>query len=99
MKVGSIFTSQKESQQAWFGKKEEETPRKSKNEQSAEYVMLMAFWDCRDLVYTEFGPDVLKEKQNVTQGTYKVFQYFNAFEECDMVQEMRIAQSKSHLDL
>ncbi len=50
--------------------KTEEVPRKSKNERSARQMMLMAFWDNPSLVYTEFGPDTYKEKQNVTQDMY-----------------------------
>ncbi len=51
-------------------KKEEEEPRKFKNERSAGQKMLMTYWDCRGLVYTEFGPDTHKDKQNFTQFTY-----------------------------
>ncbi len=44
MKVGSIFTSQKENQRAWFGKRTEENmPKKFKNEWSIRQVMLIAF--------------------------------------------------------
>ncbi len=52
-------------------------PRKSKNERSPRQVMLMAFWDCRGLVYTEFGPDARKGKRNVTQDIYfDILMYF-----------------------
>ncbi len=43
--------------------------KKFQNVPSARQVMLTAFWDCCGLVYTEFGPDAHKEKQNVTQDT------------------------------
>ncbi len=33
-------------------------------------AMLMTFWNCRERVYAEFGPDACKGKQNVTQNTY-----------------------------
>ncbi len=62
MKVGSIFTSQKKNQQAWFEKKKEELPRKFKNLRSTSQAMVMAFWDCYGTVYTEFGLDAHKEK-------------------------------------
>ncbi len=68
MKVGSIFMSQKENHPArFFKKKEEGASRKFKNEWSTGQVMLMAFWYCYGLVYTEFDPDACKEKQNVTE--------------------------------
>ncbi len=70
MKIGSIFTNQKENQRVWFEKKEEEEPRKFKNNRSTRQVMLTAFWYCRSLVYLKFGPKTLKEKQNFAQDTF-----------------------------
>ncbi len=55
--------SQKENQPVWFVKKRE-VPTKFKNKRFAGQVMIMAFWDCCGLVYTEFGPVAHNEKQN-----------------------------------
>ncbi len=44
--------------------KKEEAQRKFKNKRYARQVTLMAFSDCCDLVYAEFGPHASKEKQN-----------------------------------
>ncbi len=81
MKVGSILINQKENQWTCF-KKEEEVSRKFKNEQSTREVVLIVFWDCCGLVYSELGPDTHKEKWNVTQDSYFDF---NAIEECNMI--------------
>ncbi len=62
MNVVSIFTSQKENQQAWLREKKEEALRKFKDEWPAREMILTAFWDCPGLVYAEFGPDACKEK-------------------------------------
>ncbi len=70
MKVGSIFTSHKENQWAWFGKKEEEMPKKFKNERSTGQVMLTVFCYRPGWVYLEFDHDAFKVKLNVTQDTY-----------------------------
>ncbi len=59
----------KSTSMVWI-KKEEEMPKRFKNEQSTRQVMLTAFWNCHGLVYTEFSPDAHKEKQNITQDTY-----------------------------
>ncbi len=83
MKAGSIFTSQKENQQAYFERKVEEAPRNFNNDRSVVKVMLTAFWDSHSLLYMEFGPDACKEKQNVKQETY--FDTFKVIEGCDMV--------------
>ncbi len=61
-KVGLIFITHTETQRVWFEKKEEEAPRKFKNEHSTGQMMLTGFWDRHALVFTEFGPDTPKEK-------------------------------------
>ncbi len=64
MKVEFIFTGQKEHRRAWFGKKKkkEKVSTKFKNEWSIGRVMLLAYWNYRVLVYTEFGPDAFERK-------------------------------------
>ncbi len=49
-----------------------EAPRKFKNEWSVMQVVLMAFWNCCNLVYAEFDPDTCKEKRNVCQDNHFV---------------------------
>ncbi len=69
MKIRSVFTSQKDNQRAWYGKKGK-VPRKCNIELFTRQVMLTAFWDCCSLEYSEFGSDARKEKWNVTKDTY-----------------------------
>ncbi len=97
MKVGSIFPSRKKISKHGLEKKEEEAPRKFKNEKSAGEVMLTILWDCHSLVYTKFLCDARKEKQNVTQDTY--FDTIMYSSNVITVYEMRITRAKNCLDL
>ncbi len=63
----------KSTSMAWKNK-EEEVPRKFKNEQFTKHVMFMAFWDCCALLCTEFGLNTHKEMWNVNQDMYFDFE-------------------------